>query len=101
MGSAMASLSPVARDQWGMVTAAHARRLGVSRVDLNRQRWHVRARIWGATGVSADWRAGGSGPGPGARGLVAARKGPAVGRASPRRGRRGQPSQRRTRSQFG
>ena len=36
MGSAMASLSPVARDQWGMVTAAHARRLGVSRVDLNR-----------------------------------------------------------------
>src|SRR5664280_958041 len=35
-GLAMASLSPVARDQWGMVTAAHARRLGVSRVDLNR-----------------------------------------------------------------
>ena len=32
----MASLSPVASDQWGMLTAAHARRLGVSRVDLNR-----------------------------------------------------------------
>src|ERR1035437_2400648 len=35
-GSAMASLSPWASDQWGMLTAAHARRLGVSRVDLNR-----------------------------------------------------------------
>jgi hypothetical protein len=32
----MASLTPVASDQWGMLTAAHARRLGVSRVDLNR-----------------------------------------------------------------
>jgi hypothetical protein len=32
----MASLSPVVSDQWGMLTAAHARRLGVSRVDLNR-----------------------------------------------------------------
>jgi len=32
----MASLSPVASDQWGMLTAAQARRLGVSRVDLNR-----------------------------------------------------------------
>jgi hypothetical protein len=32
----MASLSPVASDQWGMLTAAHARSLGVSRVDLNR-----------------------------------------------------------------
>jgi len=32
----MASLSSVASDQWGMLTAGQARRLGVSRVDLNR-----------------------------------------------------------------
>lgn len=32
----MASLSPSASEQWGMVTAAQARRLGISRVDLNR-----------------------------------------------------------------
>lgn len=32
----MANLSAVASDQWGMLTAAHARRRGVSRVDLNR-----------------------------------------------------------------
>ena len=32
----MASLSRVASDQWGMLTAAQARRLGVSRVDLSR-----------------------------------------------------------------
>lgn len=32
----MATLSALASDQWGMVTAAQARRVGVSRVDLNR-----------------------------------------------------------------
>lgn len=32
----MASLSPSASEQWGMVTAAQARRLGISRVDLSR-----------------------------------------------------------------
>src|SRR5680860_190306 len=35
-GSAMALLSGPAGEQWGMVTAGQARRLGVSRVDLNR-----------------------------------------------------------------
>lgn len=34
--TAMARLSPWAAEQWGMATAAQARRLGVSRVDLNR-----------------------------------------------------------------
>src|SRR5664279_4191465 len=63
--------------------------------------WHVRGRIWSGTGIPADWRAGRSGPGPGARGLAAARKGPAVGRTGPRRGRRRQPSQRRTGSEPG
>jgi len=32
----MALLSSTAGEQWGMVTAGQARRLGVSRVDLNR-----------------------------------------------------------------
>ena len=32
----MSSLSPSASEQWGMVTAAQARRLGISRVDLGR-----------------------------------------------------------------
>lgn len=32
----MAALSPSASEQWGMVTAAQARRLGISRVDLSR-----------------------------------------------------------------
>ena len=57
----MASLSPVARDQWGMVTAAHARRLGVSRVDLNRlvkdgtlEPVPGAARVYRLTGVPED-----------------------------------------------
>ena len=35
--SAMAQLSAFAAEQWAMVTAAQARRLGVSRSDLNRR----------------------------------------------------------------
>jgi len=35
-GSAVASISRVASEQWGMITAGQARRLGVSRQDLNR-----------------------------------------------------------------
>jgi hypothetical protein len=34
--TAIAAISPVASEQWGMVTAGQARRLGVSRQDLNR-----------------------------------------------------------------
>jgi len=34
--TALAAISPVASEQWGMVTAGQARRLGVSRQDLNR-----------------------------------------------------------------
>jgi hypothetical protein len=57
----MASLSPVASDQWGMLTAAQARRLGVSRVDLNRlvkdgtiEPVHGAARVYRLTGVPED-----------------------------------------------
>ena len=57
----MASLSPVASDQWGMLTAAHARRLGVSRVDLNRlvkdgtlECIPGAARVYRLTGVPED-----------------------------------------------
>jgi len=57
----MASLSPVASDQWGMLTAAHARRLGVSRVDLNRlvkdgtlEPVSGAARVYRLTGVPDD-----------------------------------------------
>lgn len=35
-GSALATISPVASEQWGMITAGQARRLGVSRQDLHR-----------------------------------------------------------------
>lgn len=35
-GSSLAKISPVASEQWGMITAGQARRLGVSRQDLNR-----------------------------------------------------------------
>jgi len=35
-GSALAAISRVASEQWGMITAGQARRLGVSRQDLNR-----------------------------------------------------------------
>lgn len=57
----MASLSPVASDQWGMLTAAQARRLGVSRVDLNRlvkdgtmDPVPAAARVYRLTGVPED-----------------------------------------------
>jgi hypothetical protein len=57
----MASLSPVASDQWGMLTAAQARRLGVSRVDLNRlvndgtlEPVSGAARVYRLTGVPDD-----------------------------------------------
>src|SRR5262249_55231108 len=35
-GSALAAISPVASEQWGMITAGQARQRGVSRQDLNR-----------------------------------------------------------------
>jgi hypothetical protein len=35
-GSALAAISSAASEQWGMITAGQARRLGVSRQDLNR-----------------------------------------------------------------
>ena len=57
----MASLSPVSSDQWGMLTAAQARRLGVSRVDLNRlvkdgtiEPVPGGARVYRLTGVPED-----------------------------------------------
>ena len=57
----MASLSRVASDQWGMLAAAHARRLGVSRVDLNRlvqdgtlEPVIGAARVYRLTGVPED-----------------------------------------------
>jgi len=57
----MAILSPVASGQWGMLTAAHARRLGVSRVDLNRlvkdgtlEPVPGAARVYRLTGVPED-----------------------------------------------
>lgn len=57
----MASLSPVASDQWGMLTAAQARRLEVSRVDLNRlvgdgtlEAVPGAARVYRLTGVPED-----------------------------------------------
>lgn len=57
----MASLSRPASDQWGMVTAAQARRLGVSRVDLNRLIADATlatvagaARVYRLTGVPED-----------------------------------------------
>jgi hypothetical protein len=57
----MASLSPVASEQWGMLTAAQARRLGVSRVDLNRlvkdgslESVTGAARVYRLTGVPED-----------------------------------------------
>jgi hypothetical protein len=57
----MASLSFVSSDQWGMLTAAQARRVGVSRVDLNRlvndgsvERITGAARVYRLTGVPED-----------------------------------------------
>lgn len=57
----MAKLSPVAAEQWGMVTAAQARALQVSRVDLNRlvqdgtlERVEGAARVYRLTGSPPD-----------------------------------------------
>lgn len=48
----MALLSPWASEQWGMVTAAQARRLDVSRVDLNRLvDDHILEQVTGAARV--------------------------------------------------
>ena len=60
-GDAVATLSPLAAGQWGMVTAAQARDLGVSRVDLNRlvhdgslERVATAARVYRLTGSPPD-----------------------------------------------
>lgn len=50
--SALARLSPVAGDQWGMITASQARRIQVSRVDLSRLVDDgIAERVLGAVGV--------------------------------------------------
>jgi hypothetical protein len=68
--SALAELSVVTSEQWGMVTAAQARRAGVSRVDLNRLIGDgVMERIDEADGV---YRLTGSPPDPELDGLRAA-----------------------------
>lgn len=60
-GIAVAELSAPTSEQWGMVTAAQARRLGVSRVDLNRlvddgtlETVPDTARVYRLTGVPDD-----------------------------------------------
>jgi Transcriptional regulator, AbiEi antitoxin len=60
-GSALAAISPVASEQWGMITAGQARRLGVSRQDLNRlvddgtlAVADQAARVYRLTGVPED-----------------------------------------------
>lgn len=60
-GGALAALSPLAAGQWGMVTAAQARELRVSRVDLNRlvrdgslERVETAARVYRLTGSPPD-----------------------------------------------
>lgn len=57
----MAALSPLAAGQWGMVTAAQARELGISRVDLNRlihdgtlERIETAVRVYRLTGSPPD-----------------------------------------------
>jgi predicted transcriptional regulator of viral defense system len=57
----MATLSPLAAEQWGMVTAAQARGLGVSRLDLSRlvtdgtfDRIDPGARVYRLTGSPTD-----------------------------------------------
>ncbi len=56
-GRALAVLSPLTAEQWGMVTAAQARELGVSRLDLSRlvqdgtfERIEPAARVYRLTG---------------------------------------------------
>lgn len=60
-GRAIATLSPLAAGQWGMATAAQARELGVSRVDLNRlihdgslERVDAAARVYRLSGSPPD-----------------------------------------------
>lgn len=60
-GGALAAVSPLAAGQWGMVSAAQARQLGVSRVDLNRlvhdgslERVDVAARVYRLAGSPPD-----------------------------------------------
>jgi predicted transcriptional regulator of viral defense system len=60
-GSALAVLSPLAAEQWGMVTAEHARGLGVSRLDLSRlvqdgtfERIEPGTRVYRLTGSPPD-----------------------------------------------
>lgn len=60
-GGALAALSPLAAEQWGMVTAAQARELGVSRLDLSRlvhdgafERIEPGARVYRLTGSPPD-----------------------------------------------
>jgi hypothetical protein len=68
--SALAGLSALTSEQWGMVTAAQARRAGVSRVDLNRLIGDgVMERVDEAEGV---YRFTGSPPDPELDGLRAA-----------------------------
>lgn len=58
----MAAISTVAAEQWGMVTAGQARRLGVSRVDLGRliadgsvDPVHGASRVYRLTGVAEHY----------------------------------------------
>src|SRR5262245_51079632 len=60
-GTALAAISPVASEQWGMITAGQARYLGVSRQDLNRlvddrtlAVADQAARVYRLTGVPED-----------------------------------------------
>jgi hypothetical protein len=53
----MAALSPLAAGQWGMVTAAQARELGISRSTSTV--WSTMARLSGSRlrpGVPPDWK---------------------------------------------
>jgi hypothetical protein len=60
-GAALAAISSVASEQWGMITAGQARQLGVSRQDLNRlvndgtlAIAHQAARVYRLTGAPED-----------------------------------------------
>jgi len=61
-GGAITAISHVAAEQWGMVTAGQARRLGVSRVDLGRliadgsvAPVHEASRVYRLTGVAENY----------------------------------------------
>lgn len=61
-GEAIAAISPAAAEQWGMVTAGQARRLGVSRVDLGRliadgsvASVHEASRVYRLTAVAENY----------------------------------------------